>query len=278
MKDLAGTKLAPVVAAVRRRAEERREALPVAELERRVAELVRGRDVPSPCERFLARFAPDELALICELKRRSPSAGELLAEDAHRPHARYRALAEGYAAGGAAAFSVLTERDHFDGGLEDLARVADLGVPMLRKDFVLDRAMVLESALHGASAVLLIAALLDDRELAELRAAAREVELAVLLEVHDEDELERALPHAPELLGVNARDLRTLVTDLGTVERVLPRIPAGVVRVAESGLKTAADLRRVRAAGANAVLVGESLVTSGDALGTLRAWRNELHG
>lgn len=278
MKDLAGTKLAPVVAAVRRRAEERREALPVAELERRVAELVRGRDVPSPCERFLARFAPDELALICELKRRSPSAGELLAEDAHRPHARYRALAEGYAAGGAAAFSVLTERDHFDGGLEDLARVADLGVPMLRKDFVLDRAMVLESALHGASAVLLIAALLDDRELAELRAAAREVELAVLLEVHDENELERALPHAPELLGVNARDLRTLVTDLGTVERVLPRIPAGVVRVAESGLKTAADLRRVRAAGANAVLVGESLVTSGDALGTLRAWRNELHG
>lgn len=278
MKDLAGTKLAPVVAAVRRRAEERRKALPVAELERRVAELVRGRDVPSPCERFLARFAPDELALICELKRRSPSAGELLAEDAHRPHARYRALAEGYAAGGAAAFSVLTERDHFDGGLEDLARVADLGVPMLRKDFVLDRAMVLESALHGASAVLLIAALLDDRELAELRAAAREVELAVLLEVHDEDELERALPHAPELLGVNARDLRTLVTDLGTVERVLPRIPAGVVRVAESGLKTAADLRRVRAAGANAVLVGESLVTSGDALGTLRAWRNELHG
>lgn len=278
MKDLAGTKLAPVVAAVRRRAEERREALPVAELERRVAELVRGRDVPSPCERFLARFAPDELALICELKRRSPSAGQLLAEDAHRPHARYRALAEGYAAGGAAAFSVLTERDHFDGGLEDLARVADLGVPMLRKDFVLDRAMVLESALHGASAVLLIAALLDDRELAELRAAAREVELAVLLEVHDEDELERALPHAPELLGVNARDLRTLVTDLGTVERVLPRIPAGVVRVAESGLKTAADLRRVRAAGANAVLVGESLVTSGDALGTLRAWRNELHG
>lgn len=278
MKDLAGTKLAPVVAAVRRRAEERRKALPVAELERRVAELVRGRDVPSPCERFLARFAPDELALICELKRRSPSAGELLAEDAHRPHARYRALAEGYAAGGAAAFSVLTERDHFDGGLEDLARVADLGVPMLRKDFVLDRAMVLESALHGASAVLLIAALLDDRELAELRAAAREVELAVLLEVHDENELERALPHAPELLGVNARDLRTLVTDLGTVERVLPRIPAGVVRVAESGLKTAADLRRVRAAGANAVLVGESLVTSGDALGTLRAWRNELHG
>ncbi|MFO1011799.1 MAG: indole-3-glycerol-phosphate synthase [Planctomycetota bacterium] len=278
MKDLAGTKLAPVVAAVRRRAEERRKALPVAELERRVADLVRGRDVPTPCERFLARFAPDELALICELKRRSPSAGELLAEDAHRPHARYRALAEGYAAGGAAAFSVLTERDHFDGGLEDLARVADLGVPMLRKDFVLDRAMVLESALHGASAVLLIAALLDDRELAELRAAAREVELAVLLEVHDEDELERALPHAPELLGVNARDLRTLVTDLGTVERVLPRIPAGVVRVAESGLKTAADLRRVRAAGANAVLVGESLVTSGDALGTLRAWRNELHG
>lgn len=278
MKDLAGTKLAPVVAAVRRRAEERREALPVAELERRVADLVRGRDVPTPCERFLARFAPDELALICELKRRSPSAGQLLAEDAHRPHARYRALAEGYAAGGAAAFSVLTERDHFDGGLEDLARVADLGVPMLRKDFVLDRAMVLESALHGASAVLLIAALLDDRELAELRAAAREVELAVLLEVHDENELERALPHAPELLGVNARDLRTLVTDLGTVERVLPRIPAGVVRVAESGLKTAADLRRVRAAGANAVLVGESLVTSGDALGTLRAWRNELHG
>ena len=219
--------------------------------------------------------------MICELKRRSPSAGALLREDDAQPHARYLALAEAYATGGAAAFSVLTELDHFDGGLEDLSRVAHLGVPMLRKDFVLDAGMVIESALHGADALLLIAAILDDAELRDLRQLARELGLAVLLEVHDEAELERALPVAPDLLGVNARDLRTLVTDLGTVERLLPRIPRGPsapLRVAESGLKTADDLLRVRRAGADAALVGESLVRSSDALSTLLTWKAALHG
>lgn len=270
MKDLAGTKLAPVVEAVRARAEERRRTLPLEELRRRVT--------PNPARRmrFLARFPRDELALICELKRRSPSAGSLLADDGPRPGARYLALAECYAQAGAAALSVLTERDHFDGALEDLAFVEHLGVPRLRKDFLLDEYMLLESARHGADAVLLIAAILDDAELRDLRQLAKELGLAVLLEVHDEEELERALSHAPDLLGVNARDLRTLVTDLATVERLLPRIPPGPLRVAESGLKTADDLLRVRRAGADAVLVGETLVRSINPLRTLLDWKAAL--
>jgi indole-3-glycerol phosphate synthase len=150
----------------------------------------------------------------------------------------------------------------------------------LRKDFVLDEGMLLESCAHGADAVLLLAAALEPRDLRDLRDRARELGLAVLLEVHDERELDRALPLEPELLGVNARDLATFEVDLATVERLLPRVPdrAAAIRVAESGIRTVDDLRRVRDAGADAVLVGETLVRSGDPAATLRSWKEALRG
>jgi len=279
---VSGTRLDPIVADVRRRAAERRRSQPL----ERLKELVR--EDSWRRERFLAAFPKGELAFVAEMKRRSPSAGALLEEDGDagstlptrlpRPGPRYFALAQSYRHGGAAAISVLTELDHFGGSLDDLRAVEFTRLPRLRKDFLVDEAMLLESCLYGADAVLLIAAILEGGDLQRLRNAARELGLAVLLEVHDERELERALPLEPELLGVNARDLRTLAVDLATVERLLPLVPAGPIKVAESGIRGVEDLRRVRAAGADAVLVGEALVRNGDPEATLRSWKEALRG
>ncbi|MEL6430687.1 MAG: indole-3-glycerol phosphate synthase TrpC [Planctomycetota bacterium] len=213
------------------------------------------------------------LSVIAECKRRSPSAGTL----ADVPDVR--ALCERYRAGGAAALSILTERDHFGGAPEDLAAAAELGLPCLRKDFVVDVGMVDEAHALGASAVLLLAVCVDDVLLAELRAAARDAGLAALVEIHDEEELERALAVDPDCLGVNARDLRTFDVDLGRACGLLERAPAGPVLVAESGIRTPADAARVRAAGADAALVGEALVRANapeDALRALRAAAGEV--
>jgi indole-3-glycerol phosphate synthase len=264
---MSATLLDPIVADVRRRAAERRVRLPLARLERQVAADAGRR------ARFVGALRRARFGFVAELKRRSPSAGQLL--DAHGT--AFADLARAYRDGGADALSVLTEQDHFDGALADLERAASTGLPRLRKDFVIDRGMVLESALSGADAVLLIAAILDDGTLSELRSCAGDLGLAVLLEVHDEEELDRALPLAPDLIGVNARDLRTLAVDLATVERLLPRVPPGVLRVAESGIKTLADLQRVRAAGADCALVGETLVRAGDPAAVLRRWKEGLH-
>ena len=261
------SRLDPIVADVRRRAEERRRAQPLAELRNRV------RADESRRKRFVSAFRNGELGFIAELKRRSPSAGAIGAAGPE--------LARAYRDGGAAALSVLTEADHFGGSLEDLAAVDFTGLPRLRKDFLLDEGMLLESAQHGADAVLLLAAILEPRSLRDLRERARDLGLAVLLEVHDERELDLALPLDPDLLGVNARDLRTFEVDLSTVERLLPLVPAdasGPVRVAESGIRTIADVRRVRLAGADAALVGEALVRDGDPAATLRAWKEAARG
>jgi indole-3-glycerol phosphate synthase len=284
---MSGTQLDPIVAAVRRRADARRRQMTFERLEDHVKPDSWRR------ERVLAALTGPELSFICELKRRSPSAGVLI-EESHDPRSsapsrrarigpRWQGLAAAYKAGGAHMLSILTEEDHFDGSLDDLRAAEFTRLPRLRKDFVLDEAMVLEGFSYGADAVLLIAAILDDATLARLRGFCREYGAPVLIEVHDEHELERALPLEPELLGVNARDLRTLVTDLRTVERLLPRIPSapgggGPLRVAESGIRGADDLKRVRAAGADVVLVGESLVRSADPAATLRAWKEELRG
>jgi indole-3-glycerol phosphate synthase len=269
---MSGTRLDPIVDAVRRRNAERRETTPLAHLARRVEADPRRR------ERFVKALTKPELAFICEMKRRSPSAGWLFPErDASQHGSRWHALADAYRAGGASALSVLTEEDHFAGTLDDLRSVEFTRLPRLRKDFVLDEAMVLESCLFGADAVLLIAAILDDATLARLRTLCREYGVAVLIEAHDESELERALAQEPELIGVNARDLTTLQTDLATVERLLPRVPKGPIRVAESGIKTIDDLKRVRAAGADCVLVGETLVKSTDPATTLKGWREALN-
>ncbi len=271
-------RLEPIVAAVRERAAERRRRDPLAQLEAAVQADPRRR------ERFLSALSRPELAFICELKRRSPSAGVLLAEDGESPGAdshggpRWRALAHAYRAGGANALSILTEQDHFAGSLQDLRAAGVCGLPRLRKDFVIDEAMLLEACLYGADAVLLIAAILDDATLRHLMDCSAHYGLAVLLEVHDERELERAAVLNPDLIGVNARDLSTMRVDLATCERLLPRIPSSALRVAESGIKNIADLQRVRAAGADAVLIGETLMRSADPAGTLRTWQEALRG
>ena len=193
-------------------------------------------------ERVLTALTKPELTYICELKRRSSSAEPLLVEEEDarryapsrraRIGPRWQALASAYKDGGAEMLSVVTEEDHFDGCLDDLRTVEFTRLPRLRTDFVVDESMVLEGSSYGADAVRLIAAILDDATLARLRALAKEYGIAVLVDVHDERELERALPLEPELLGVNARDLRTLQTDLAVVERLLPLVPKGVLRVA----------------------------------------------
>ena len=258
------SRLDAIVADVRARAAERRRSEPLARLRTSVSA------DPSRRERFVSAFRPGELGFIAELKRRSPSAGTLLDAGAGRTLLE---LAEAYGRGGASALSVLTESDHFEGSLEDLRAAEAARLPRLRKDFLLDEGMLLESAAAGADAVLLLPAIVEAGELRALRDAARGIGLAVLLEVHDERELDLALPLEPDLLGVNARDLRTFEVDLATVERLLPLVTNGSVRVAESGLRTIDDVRRVRDAGADAVLVGEALVRDADPAATLRAWK-----
>jgi len=261
-----GTRLDPILAAVRSRLEERRGLATTNDLRRELD------PDPGARERFVEALRTPGLAFIAECKRRSPSAGRLTAEG------DLAARASAYARGGASALSVLTEEDHFQGSAADLQRVAASGLPRLRKDFLLDEWMVLESVQMGAEAVLLLAVCVPDPQLAELCAVAHEVGLAVLLEVHNEDELERALAADPDCIGVNARDLKTFHVDLATVERLLPLVPEGVVRVAESGLQTTADIARVRAAGADAALIGEALMRAPDPAARLREWKAALGG
>lgn len=259
-----GTRLDPILASVQTRLDARRRERPLAELRRDAT--------PDPArrERFTAALKTDALEVIAEIKRRSPARGDLaLAADPLEQ-------AQRYARGGAAALSVLTEEDHFRGAPADLERVAPAGLPRLRKDFLLDESMVIEGLLWGADAVLLLACVLEGPRLGELRAVARELGLAALVEVHDDEELERALAVEPDLVGINARDLTTFTIDLATVERLMPQVPARFVRVAESGIATVSDLRRVRAAGADAALIGEALMRAGDPEATLRGWKEAL--
>jgi indole-3-glycerol phosphate synthase len=211
----------------------------------------------------------DGTAVIAEVKRRSPSKGALAAD------LDPAALARAYAEGGAACVSVLTDAEFFGGSAADLAAARDAsGRPILRKDFTVDARDVCDARIMGADCVLLIAAALDDQELADFHRLAREVGLDVLVEIHDEAELERALAVAPDLIGVNQRDLVTFEVDQARAVRVAPLMPAGVVRVAESGIRDGTDAETLTAAGYHALLVGETLVRSGDpatAVKTLRA-------
>lgn len=198
------------------------------------------------------------VAVIAEIKRASPSRGELAAGlSALQQAAMYRA-------GGAAAISVLTEPDHFRGSLEDLRRVAALRVPTLRKDFVVDPYQVWEARTAGAAAVLVIATAVDDAQLSTLLEACAEAEVEALVEVHDTDEAQRAVAAGADLIGINARDLRTFEVDRATFGRVYPTLPRSVVTVDESGITGPDEVRRAADAGADAVLVGEALVTADD--------------
>ncbi len=212
--------------------------------------------------------ADGRLALIAEIKHASPSKGLLI--DPFDP----AALAKTYAAGGASALSVLTDRDFFQGSLDDLktARAA-VPVPILRKDFTIDVKQIIEARGAGADAVLLIAAVLEDARLRDLRDAAWDYEMAALVEVHTEAEMERALKLGARLIGINNRDLHSFDVDLGVTRR-LARMAAGspeIILVAESGIFTVADVETVAAAGVDAILVGESIVTSPDIAGQVRA-------
>ena len=209
---------------------------------------------------------PDEIAVIAEIKRRSPSQGDL---DTGLDPA---IVAGQYATGGAACLSVLTDESFFGGSAGDL-RAARLAVdlPVLRKDFTVDARDVCDARIMGADAVLLIVAALDDQEMADFYALSTELGMDTLVEVHDESELERALAIGASLVGVNQRDLVTFEVDPGRATRMAPLIPEGVVRVAESGIKDKATAVALKQAGYHALLVGESLVTAGDRAAAVRA-------
>jgi indole-3-glycerol phosphate synthase len=223
---------------------------------------------PAPRDFAAALVASDTLAVIAEIKRRSPSKGDLAADLVPS------VLAKSYAAGGAACLSVLTDGLHFGGSPDDLADArAACELPVLRKDFTVSELDVCDARLMGADAVLLIVAALDHTELQALHELARQLGLVALVEVHDEAELERALAAGATIIGVNQRDLRTFAVDPQRAVRVAAAIPPAVVAVAESGIATPADARRVAGAGYRAVLVGEALVTSADPAAAVRELR-----
>jgi indole-3-glycerol phosphate synthase len=254
------TFLAGILERKAREVEESRRRLPERELAARLA------DAPPPRD-FAGALSPrgGPVRVVAEVKRASPSAGAI-DRDLDAP-----ARAERYAAAGAACVSVLTDGPGFGGSLADLAAVrARVALPLLRKDFVLDRYQLLEARAAGADAALLIAAALDPDRLRRLLAGCGELGLAALVEVHDRAELEAALGAGATLLGVNNRDLRTFRVDLARSEELLPLLPAGAKGIAESGVRTAADARRLRAAGAANLLVGEALVRAADPGALLR--------
>jgi indole-3-glycerol phosphate synthase len=219
----------------------------------------RAADAPAPRGFAAALRRPGEVRLLAEVKRRSPSAGDI------RPGADPVEVARAYREGGAAALSVLTDREYFGGDLAALRRVtAAVDLPVIRKDFVVDALQVLEARAAGADAVLLIVRILDDARLRELHDAVRALEMDALVEAHNADEVRRALDAGATLLGVNNRDLDNFVTDLELSVRLAPTVPAGVTFVAESGIRAAADVDRLGAAGVDAILVGESLMRQPD--------------
>ncbi|HEV2809729.1 MAG TPA: indole-3-glycerol phosphate synthase TrpC [Acidimicrobiales bacterium] len=239
-----------------------------AALDRRPLEplLEAARAVPSARPFCAALTAADRLAVIAEIKRRSPSRGELA------PGLEAAELAERYQAGGAAALSVLTDAEFFGGSPADLGEArAACALPVLRKDFIVDARDVLDARLMGADAVLLIVAALDDAELVDLVAVAADVRIEALVEVHDEAEADRALSAGAGLVGVNQRDLSTFAVDRALARRLRPHLGPDVVAVAESGITGPEDAAELADAGYAAVLVGEALVTSRDPAGAVRA-------
>ncbi len=247
-----GTVLDEIIAACRRRLEEARARVPVSQLQQAAEARHERRD-------FAGALSGNGLRVVAELKQASPSQGLL------RNDYRCREIAQGYEAAGAAALSVLTEERFFRGSLTDLIDARDaVGLPVLRKDFILDGYQVYESVAAAADALLLIVAALSDKDLRNLIELCRHLQIASLVEVHTEEELDRALAAGARIIGVNNRNLKTFDVDLETSFRLRGKIPSSCVAVSESGIKTAADLRRLRGVGYDAVLIGEQLMTAGD--------------
>jgi indole-3-glycerol phosphate synthase len=238
----------------------------IALLERRGSDLENEAEETLPGPSLERALRGDTVAVLAEVKRRSPSKGAI-AESLDAV-----AQARAYEAGGASALSILTEPAHFGGSVMDLVAVrAELALPVVKKDFHVAPIQLLEARALGASAALLIVRALSPAQLAAMMTAGRDLGLELLVEVRDEAELERALAAGATMIGVNNRDLETLEIDPATAERLIPLVPRGLIAVAESGVRTAADVERYAACGADAVLVGSSLSASGDPISATRA-------
>ncbi len=244
--------LEEIVAACRRRLEEARTRVPIDRVRQAAERRHEHRD-------FAAALSGDGLRVIAELKQASPSRGVL------RQDYGVREIAQGYEAAGAAALSVLTEEQFFRGSLTDLIDARDaVGLPVLRKDFLLDAYQVYESVAAGADALLLIVAALRDNDLRKLIELANELHIAALVEVHTADELHRAIEAGARIVGVNNRNLKTFEVNLETSFELRSDIPSPCLAVSESGIKTPADLRRLRGVGYDAVLIGKHFMTADD--------------
>ena len=241
-----------IIMGVREDLAERMAHTPLDDVKRRVE------TVADPID-ALAVLRQGGVGVIAEVKRSSPSKGALATIDSPAE------LASAYERGGARCISVLTEQRRFGGSLDDLTAVrAAVDIPVLRKDFIVTSYQLWEARAHGADMALLIVAALEQQALVSLVERAESIGLLPLVEVHDSEEVDRAVEAGAKVIGVNARDLRTLQVDTGVFSRVAPRIPEGIVRVAESGVRNAQDLLAYAANGADAVLVGEALVTQDD--------------
>ncbi|UCB44166.1 MAG: indole-3-glycerol phosphate synthase TrpC [Dehalococcoidales bacterium] len=235
--------------------------MPLRELEARIAQRAAPLD-------FAGALRGEGVSIIAEVKKASPSKGLLC------PDFDPVSLAKAYAEGGAAAISVLTEVNHFQGHLNYLSQISELPeleeIPLLRKDFIFDPYQVYEARAFGADAILLIAAILEDRELDKLMALARELGMQCLVEVHDGDELDKALQGSAQIIGINNRDLRTFEVDVHTTRRLRSLIPLNRVVVSESGVSRREDIERFREWSIDAALIGEALVTADDVIAKLR--------
>jgi indole-3-glycerol phosphate synthase len=242
-----------LIAGAREGVEARRRDLPLADLESSLS--ARGEDRP-----FNEALVRPGLSLIAEFKRRSPSAGRLAAEEID-----LAAQVAAYERGGAAALSVLTDEPHFGGSLADLrAARAACDLPIIRKDFIVDPYQLYEAAVNGADAVLLIVAALADEDLRALHKEARAIDLDVLVEVHHEEELERALEAGAEVIGINNRNLDDMSVDIATTFELMPDVPAGKTVVAESGISGRGELEELDRVGVDAVLIGGAIMSAPD--------------
>ena len=255
------TMLADIIAATRRRVRECRSNGNLGELERQAEA-----HVPRGFRRKLESASKSGIAIVAELKKRSPSRGLI------RSNFDPAALVQELEQAGAAALSVLTDEEFFSGSLANLRTASEITqLPCLRKDFIIDEFQIVEARANRADAILLITAALSQEELVALVKRAAEFQLDVLCEVHDEEELGRALDAGCDLIGVNSRDLKTFKVDLDTAFRVADILPHGVIAVAESGIETGADIARLRSVGYDAFLIGESLMRAESPGGALKA-------
>jgi len=241
-----------IIAQKREEVKHRKKSMPLSSLKERIAQ----RQAPLD---FALALEGSHTRLIAEVKRASPSRGVLC------PNFNPVELAKNYAKGGAAAISVLTEANYFEGSIDHLAAIREeIEIPLLRKDFIFDPYQVYESRAYGADALLLIVAILSQEQLEELLSLSHGLGLRCLVEVHNEAEVERTLLSGAEIIGINNRDLNTFTVDINTTHRLRPLIPRGRIVVSESGIRSQGDIEKLKGWGVNAVLVGETLITADD--------------